>query len=142
MNNLFGRRYWLRGFWWSYQLNASTQLLGRNVLYKILRPCHFNHTKHSHLPCTYQHLGSFMNFLSSCLLHILFIFFLKSRITTLSSACTTLAIMLIIVILLINKFRLKFRIWQKITLFPHRLLFLMSQWSSKLIFESCYLLRI
>ena len=126
MNNLFRWRNCLRGFRWSYQLNASTKLLGRNVLYKILWPCHFNHTKHSHLPCTYQHLGSLVNFLSSCLLHIKFILFFQSRIAAHSPACTTLVVMLIIVILLINEFCLKFRIWHKITLFPHRLLFLMS----------------
>ena len=142
MNNLFRWRNCLRGFRWSYQLNASTKLLGRNVLYKILWPCHFNHTKHSHLPCTYQHLCSFMYFLSSCLFHILFILFFQSRIAAHSSACAPITIMVVVIILLINQFGLKFRVWQKVTLLPQRFLFLMPKWSSKLIFESCYLFRI
>ena len=75
MNDLFWRGNGLRRFWWGYQLDASTKLLGRDVLDKILWPCHFNHAKHSHLPGTYQHLGSFMDFLSSCLLHVSLILF-------------------------------------------------------------------
>lgn len=142
MNDLFWRRNGIRRFWRGYQLYGSSKLLGRDVLDKILRPCHFNHAKHSHLPCTYQHLCSFMYFLSSCLFHILFILFFQSRIAAHSSACAPITIMVIVIILLINQFGLKFRVWQKVTLLPQRFLFLMPKWSSKLIFESCYLFRI
>lgn len=127
MNNLRRRLNGLRWFGWGYQFDATTWLLWRNILDEILRPCHFNHAKHSHLPSTYQHLSRLMYFLPPSLLHFFLIFLFKSRIAAHSLACIASLpiIMMIIIVFLENQLSLQFWVRQEVTFLAKRLLLLM-----------------